>query len=157
MATMIAWRAGQGGTVEREALDALEVVVMAGVALTTEALAAGRSGLELTLPMWRVLVVLGATDDGATVSEVSRRIGVTLPATSRQLRRLERRGLVAIDVDERDRRAMRARLTEAGVAFRDRVMQARRAGLADALRPLRLSAGTVRELSAIAALLRPTP
>jgi DNA-binding MarR family transcriptional regulator len=143
--------------VEREALDALEIVVMAGVALTTEALASGRSGLDLTLPMWRVLVVLGATENGATVSEVSRRVGVTVPATSRQLRRLERRGLVAIDVDERDRRAMRARLTEAGVGFRDGVMQARRSGLADALRPLRLSPGTVRELRAIAALLRPVP
>jgi DNA-binding MarR family transcriptional regulator len=143
--------------VEREVLDALEVVVMAGVAMTTEALAGGRAGIELTLPMWRVLVVLGATDDGAKVSEVARRIGVTLPATSRQLRRLETRGLVTLCVDERDRRAMRARLTDAGVAFRDRVMSARREGIADALRPLKLSPVTVRELRAIAALLRPVP
>ena len=74
-------------------LDSLESIIMAGVALTTEALADAAHDTELTLPMWRVLVVLGSSDDGATVSEVAGRIRVTVPATSRQLRRLARRGL----------------------------------------------------------------
>lgn len=142
--------------VEPGVIDSLEVIVMAGVAMTTEALATGR-GSELTLPMWRVLVVLDATDGGATVSEVARAIGVTVPATSRQLRRLAARGLVSLGVDERDRRAVRARLTEAGRRFRTSVMQRRREALEDALRPLVVAAPTARELRAIAALLRQHP
>lgn len=142
--------------VEPGVIDSLEVIVMAGVAMTTEALATGR-GSELTLPMWRVLVVLGATDGGATVSEVARAIGVTVPATSRQLRRLAARGLVSLGVDERDRRAVRTRLTEAGRRFRASVMQRRREALEDALRPLVVTAPTARELRAIAALLRQHP
>ena len=52
-------------------LDSLESIIVAGVALTTEALADAAHDTDLTLPMWRVLVVLGSTDDGATVSEVA--------------------------------------------------------------------------------------
>ena len=47
-----------------------------------------------------VALVLGGASDGPTISQVLRRIGVTLPAISRQLRRLVRRGLVEISRDE---------------------------------------------------------
>lgn len=121
---------------------------MAGVALTAEVLAR-REGTDLSLPMWRVLVVLGADRDGATVSEVARGIGVTVPATSRQLRRLAARGLVSLGMDERDHRAVRARLTGSGSAFRDDVMLRRRQALASAIGSLTVSRATVEELVGI--------
>jgi DNA-binding MarR family transcriptional regulator len=136
-------------------VDALESIIIAGVALTAQALASVRSASDLTLPMWRVLVVLGGRSEGATVSEVARRIGVTLPATSRQLRRLERRGLVALAPDERDRRALRCRMTAAGAALRAEVMDRRRAALMEALGPLEVSASTSTDLEAIAVRLAP--
>lgn len=142
---------------DAEVLDALEGIVMAGVAITVKALAGATEVQDMTLPMWRVLVILGSRPDGATVSEVSRLIGVTVPATSRQLRRLAGRGLVSLGVDERDHRAVRARLTEAGVRFRSDILAYRRRELEDALRPLQLSEVTVRELGAISSLLRPLP
>jgi len=49
--------------------------VFAGVALTTRALSEARADLDLTLAQWRVLVVLGETEDGATISQVAARIG----------------------------------------------------------------------------------
>ena len=134
-------------------LDSLESIIMAGVALTTEALADATQDTELTLPMWRVLVVLGATDEGATVSEVARRIRVTVPATSRQLQRLARRGLVSLSVDDRDRRAMRARLTAAGAEFREQVMGSRRQRLRVALAPLVVSPTTEHDIAVVARLL----
>jgi DNA-binding MarR family transcriptional regulator len=136
-------------------VDALEAIIIAGVALTAQALASVRSAADLTLPMWRVLVVLGGRAEGATVTEVARRIGVTLPATSRQLRRLERRGLVSLAPDERDRRALRCQMTEAGAALRAEVMGRRRAALTEALGPLEVSASTSSDLEAIAVRLAP--
>lgn len=137
--------------VDGEVIDALEAIVMAGVAITAEVLA--RSEVtDLTLPMWRVLVVLGADGRGATVSEVARRISVTVPATSRQLRRLAGRGLVSLGVDERDHRAVRARLTDAGVAFRADVLRRRRATLARAIGSAEVSPSTRAELAVIGRL-----
>jgi DNA-binding MarR family transcriptional regulator len=134
-------------------LDSLESIIMAGVALTTEALADATHDTELTLPMWRVLVVLGSTEEGATVSEVARRIRVTVPATSRQLQRLAKRGLVSLSVDDHDRRAMRARLTTAGVEFREHVMASRRQRLRVALAPLVVSPTTEHDVAVVARLL----
>ncbi len=134
-------------------LDSLESIIMAGVALTTEALAEAQRDTDLTLPMWRVLVVLGSTEDGAIVSEVARRIRVTVPATSRQLQRLAKRGLVSLMVDDHDRRAMRARLTPAGVEFREHVMGSRRQRLGVALGPLVVSPSTEHDIAMVAWLL----
>jgi DNA-binding MarR family transcriptional regulator len=136
-----------------ETVDALEAIIIAGVAMTTKALASVRSASDLTLPMWRVLVVLGGRAEGAKVSEVARRIGVTLPATSRQLRRLEHRGLVSLAPDEHDRRALRCRMTDAGAALRAAVMGHRRAALVEALGNVEVSAATSSDLEAIAVLL----
>ncbi len=138
---------------DRAFVDSLESIIMAGVALTAEAIADATPDIELSLPMWRVIVVLGSTEDGATVSEVARRVRVTVPATSRQLQRLARRGLVALTVDDHDRRAIRARLTEQGTAFRERVMASRRDRLRIALSPLVLSSTTEHEMALVASLL----
>lgn len=105
---------------------ALERLVFAGVALTSRALAEATPGLELTVPQWRALVVLGDTSDGARVSEVATRVGGSLPGTSRLLRRLERRGLVSAQQDEADHRATRVRLTPEGESVRNAIFEYRR-------------------------------
>ena len=77
---------------------------MGAVGVTARAVA--EAAPELSLLQWRVLVVLAGSPDGRTVSEVADRIGSRLPATSRLLGRLRRRGLVeahggTIHVEER--------------------------------------------------------
>jgi DNA-binding MarR family transcriptional regulator len=135
---------------ELEIVDALERLVVAGVALTTRSLSTARADLDLTLAQWRVLVVLGDAADGATISQVAGRIGVTLPATSRQLRRLARRGLVEISRDEVDRRAMRVRLTGLGHGARQDVVAFRKKELAKVAATLRLDKVTANQLARIA-------
>jgi len=105
----------------------LERIVMGSVALTTLALEEAGAGSELTFTQWRALLVLGESDDGARIGEVAARVGVTLPATSRLLRRLERRGLTTLAADQQDRRATRARLTDRGRAVREAILTHRRA------------------------------
>jgi DNA-binding MarR family transcriptional regulator len=109
--------------------DDLERIAVGAVGLTTRALALADTGFELTFPQWRALLVLGEEVDGARIGEVAARVGVTLPATSRLLRRLERRGLTALSVDELDRRATRARLTDHGRTVRETILAHRRAAL----------------------------
>lgn len=109
--------------------DDLEQIAVGAVGLTTRALALADTGFELTFPQWRALLVLGEESDGARIGEVAARVGVTLPATSRLLRRLERRGLTALSVDEVDRRATRARLTDRGWTVRETILAHRRAAL----------------------------
>lgn len=134
----------------RAMVDALERIVFAGVALTTRALSEARGDLDLTLAQWRVLVVLGEAQDGATISQVAGRIGVTLPATSRQLRRLERRGLVDISRDQRDRRATRVRLTRLGRSARDEVISFRRRKIVQIAESLDLDPAMANQLTRIA-------
>jgi DNA-binding MarR family transcriptional regulator len=128
----------------------LERIVLAGVGLTTRALEEAAPGIDLTFPQWRVLLVLGESADGATVSEVAGRISVTLPATSRQLRRLARRGLLEVGPDARDRRAVRARLTADGLAARARILRFRRRRIEERAAQMRVSASTLAELADIA-------
>jgi DNA-binding MarR family transcriptional regulator len=109
--------------------DQLERVVVGAVGLTTRALAETDTGIELTFGQWRALLVIGEDPDGARVGEVAARVGVTVPATSRHLRRLERRGLTTLSVDEQDRRATRARLTDRGRTVRQAILAHRRTAL----------------------------
>ena len=117
----------------RSAVDALaddlERIAVGAVGLTTRALAHADTGFELTFPQWRAILVVGEDPDGARIGEVAARVGVTIPATSRLLRRLERRGLVTLASGRRDRRATRARLTERGLAIREAILRHRRAVL----------------------------
>lgn len=117
---------------DRAIVDLLERIVVGGVAITGRALelATPANGPDLTFPQWRVLLILGASDAGSSISAVAARVGVTVPATSRQLRRLAERGLVRIDRSDVDARAARARLTELGVLVREDIIAARRAELA---------------------------
>ena len=111
--------------------QALERITVGAVGVTTRALTEATPGFEMTFPQWRALLILGAEPDGARLSDVAGRVGVTLPATGRLLRRLERRGLLDLATDPDDRRATRARLTEAGRATRDAILAYRQRVLTD--------------------------
>lgn len=119
-----------------EFADHLERIAVGAVGLTTRALAHADAGFELTFPQWRALLVLGEDADGARVGEVATRVGVTVPATSRLLRRLERRGVATLSVDEGDRRATRARLTDRGRSVREAILRHRRAALEEVVSAL---------------------
>jgi len=130
---MIASRQASCYDLRMDATDAvaeLERVVVGAVGLTTRALAEAAPGTDLTFPQWRALLIVGEEPGGARVGQVAFRVGVTLPATSRLLRRLAQRGLVILEPDDLDRRATRARLTDAGAAVRASILRYRR----DALR-----------------------
>jgi len=107
----------------------LERIAMGAVALTGRALARRLPGLDLTLPQWRAFLIVGESPDGTRVGRVAARVGVTLPATSRLLRRLERRGLLSLSEDAEDRRATRVRLTAEGDQARAAILADRRAAL----------------------------
>ena len=129
-------RAAQPSSAVDALADQLELIAVGAVGLTTRALAQADTGLELTFPQWRALLVLGEDPDGARIGEVATRVGVTVPATSRLLRRLEQRGLTTLSVDEHDRRATRARLTERGRSVRAAILGHRRAALREVVSAL---------------------
>jgi DNA-binding MarR family transcriptional regulator len=110
--------------VSEELFEAIELLMFGAIGLTSFALAEAAQ-VDLTLHQWRALVVIGRTDS-IRVGEVAMQIGTALPATSRLLSRLERRGLLTSARDERDRRATNVWLTAAGQRFRDAVIQRRR-------------------------------
>jgi DNA-binding MarR family transcriptional regulator len=110
------------------AQNALEAVALGSVAVTTRALAS--TALDLTFVQWRVLVIVGEDEDGATVSEIAVRLGAEISPLSRLVGRLARRGLVSTGKDERDRRVTRVNLTDAGRAIRRTVLRRRRELLA---------------------------
>ena len=94
-------------------VSALEGLVVGAVGLTTAALDSFAPNIDLPLQQWRALVVI-ARSDGIRMGEVAQRVGTTPPSASRLVRRLERRGLVSLERDETDRRAIIIRPTPAG-------------------------------------------
>ncbi len=113
-------------------VDTLERLVVGAVGLTTTALAGAGPAAELTLPQWRVLVVV-AQGDGIRVSDIAGRVGVALPSASRLVRRLEHHGLVQTARDETDRRATIVRATGAGLRVWSALTDRRRRLIADML------------------------
>ena len=107
----------------------LETIVIGAVAVTTRALTDAAPGVDLTFTQWRAMLVIGDGDKGTRIGTVASSVGVTLPATSRLLRRLERRGLVALATDDTDRRATLARLTARGRRVRRDILAYRRVAL----------------------------
>jgi DNA-binding MarR family transcriptional regulator len=111
-----------------EVVDALEAIAVGSVAITNAALE--RVGGEgLSFEQWRAILIVGEDERGTRISEVARRVTVTVPATSRLLRRLQRRGLVSLAQDPDDRRATLCRLTTRGAALRAAVLADRRTQL----------------------------
>lgn len=138
------------GLTDPAVAESLERIVFASVALTTVAFSRAQLAFELTFPQWRVLVVLGAASEAMRIGEVARLVGVTMPATSRQLRRLERRGLITVRRDERDGRASLASLTQEGRAARASIVDYRRARIVEAAAPFEPNKSLRQELDRIA-------
>jgi DNA-binding MarR family transcriptional regulator len=115
----------------RGAQGALEAIAFGAVAITTRAIAT--VGLELTFAQWRVLVVVGASADGATVTEIASRLGAEISPVSRLVTRLVRRGLVDARKDGQDRRVTRVTITDDGLEIRETVLARRREMLADVM------------------------
>ncbi|HEV8404245.1 MAG TPA: MarR family transcriptional regulator [Candidatus Limnocylindrales bacterium] len=134
---------------EDQLVDAIDAIIVAGVAMTSAALSHAAAGPELTFPQWRVLVVL-SEPTGLPVTEVSRRIAVTLPATGRQLRRLEQRGFLTLEPDAFDRRVTRARLTRKGLSVRNAIIAERRDRIIGVLEALQLGPSVTRSVARIA-------
>jgi DNA-binding MarR family transcriptional regulator len=119
---------------DKRILEAVDQLAFELVAITATALSEGVGNLDLTLAQWRVLVVVGERRGSPLrVGDVAARINASLPSTSRILRRLERRGLISTERDERDRRATLVSLTLAGSTARRRVIQARQRRVGEAL------------------------
>ena len=113
------------------ARSGLEAIVYGAIAVTARALNA--AGVELTLPQWRALVIVGGASSGVSISDVADRLGSELSPTSRLIGRLERRGLVTTGKTDRDRRVTRVRLTPEGWVLRGQVLERRRILLAEVL------------------------
>jgi DNA-binding MarR family transcriptional regulator len=111
--------------------EALEIVAFGAVAVTTRAL--GTIGLDLTFAQWRVLVIVGGAEDGATVSDIASRLGSELSPASRLVGRMARRGFVTLVKDDLDRRVTRVTLTSSGGALRQAVLKRRLALLRQVL------------------------
>ncbi|KQN89573.1 MarR family winged helix-turn-helix transcriptional regulator [Arthrobacter sp. Leaf69] len=58
----------------------------------------------------------GSSAAGVRVGEIARNLGVRVPSATEQIIKLERAGLARREPDPEDSRAVRVRLTEAGVA-----------------------------------------
>ncbi len=139
---------------ETDLVDAIEAIVIAGVAMTNASLSKARQAPELTFPQWRVLVVLGHQPAGMPVHQIARRIEVTLPATGRQLRRLEQRGLLVLEPHRSDRRVTLARLSDEGARVRASIMADRRAAIAAALEGVQIDRRSIDVVRQLAAALR---
>jgi DNA-binding MarR family transcriptional regulator len=117
---------------DQRVVDAVERIILGGVAITARALDSDVQ--DLTFPQWRVLTSVGEQEATASsVSSVGARAGVSAPSASRLLRRLEDRGLISLERDALDRRFMRVRLTEAGQVARSHVIERRRVLIREAL------------------------
>jgi DNA-binding MarR family transcriptional regulator len=115
----------------RRAHAALEAIAFGSIAVTTRAIAT--VGLELTFAQWRVLVLVGESSDGATVTEIAGRLGAEISPVSRLVTRLARRGLVRARKDDQDRRVTRVTISDDGREIRETVLARRREMLAEVL------------------------
>jgi DNA-binding MarR family transcriptional regulator len=127
---IVRWVAGSDPSTIRTR-DALEAIFFGAVAITTLAIAA--SGLELTFPQWRVLVIVGEDPDGASVTEIAVRLGAMISPVSRLVTRLARSGLVSTEKDPRDRRVTRVFVTDRGRSIRETVLARRREEISNVL------------------------
>jgi DNA-binding MarR family transcriptional regulator len=85
--------------------------------------------LDLTLTQMKTLGMLDTCVEEVSVKELSERLGLSLPATSRTVDGLLRRGFLSRHEDLEDRRIKRVRLTDDGRDIVHRLATARLQGL----------------------------
>ena len=85
--------------------------------------------LDLTMTQMKTLGMLDDCVNEVSVKELSERLGLSLPATSRTVDGLLRRGLLSRHEDTEDRRIKRVRLTDDGRAIVHQIVTARLQGL----------------------------
>jgi DNA-binding MarR family transcriptional regulator len=85
--------------------------------------------LDLTMTQMKTLGMLDDCVQEVSVKELSERLALSLPATSRTVDGLLRRGLLSRHEDAEDRRVKRVRLTDEGRATVRRIVTARLQGL----------------------------
>lgn len=85
--------------------------------------------LDLTMTQMKTLGMLDDCVEEVSLKELSERLGLSLPATSRTVDGLLRRGLLSRHEDAEDRRIKRVRLTDEGRAVVRRIVTARLQGL----------------------------
>lgn len=113
-------------------VSAIERLVVGGIGVTVVALGDAPEASELTFVQWRGLVVT-TEHDGVRVGGLASTLGMSVPSASRLVRRLERRGLITLTRDERDRRATLVHPTAEGRRVMAAVTRRREALLRDAL------------------------
>ncbi|HEX2126711.1 MAG TPA: MarR family transcriptional regulator [Thermoleophilaceae bacterium] len=87
--------------------------------------------LDLSFTQVRALSILANEIERATLGELGERIGVSLPAVSRAVEGLVRRGYVTRAEDSEDRRFKRVAATDAGRALMERLFELRVAGFGE--------------------------
>jgi DNA-binding MarR family transcriptional regulator len=132
-------------------VESLGSIVFGGVAMTAAALEQATGGQEISFTQWRAIVFIGESVDGSRVTDIAQRLMAGLPGTSRLLRRLELRGLITLQRDQRDRRVTRAQLTEDGRRVREAVLAWRHQRIAALTRDVEITPEvelTLQELAA---------
>lgn len=81
------------------------------------------SGFNITAQQFHALREI--RHSAPTVSEMSVRLGLKLPAATRLLRRLEDKGFISRTQDPNDRRIFRVALTTEGIAYMDKLQETR--------------------------------
>lgn len=127
--------------------------MVGAVAITERAIA--EAGADLTFVQWRVLLIVGQHDQGATIGEIAARIGAHNSPASRLISRLRRRGVVTTRKDQLDARVTRVTLTEVGRELRARVLGHRRRTLDELLSGVSLTREGARVVSRLADLFEP--
>jgi DNA-binding MarR family transcriptional regulator len=83
------------------------------------------SELELTFTQFKTLMLLAHDPDQLSVKDVSDRLGISFPATSRAVEPLVQRGIVERTEDPLDRRVKRVRTTKQGDRLVERLIATR--------------------------------
>jgi DNA-binding MarR family transcriptional regulator len=136
-------------TSARTLVETVDLVLMAAIGLTSQALA-GTRARDLTVGQWRMLTVLDTAEGGRRLTELADATGMSLPSASRMIGRMAARGVVSSSPDPDDRRAVRIELTAEGRDLVERVLLRRRTAVDEALRGVGHSGSFLRELRGVA-------
>ena len=130
-------------------IAALEQLVIHGGSMTSRALQLHPETSGLSVSQYR-LFVLVVSNDGVRVGGLARWLGLSSQQTSRLVRRLESRGLLATTRGDSDRRVVIVRATTVGTGLWNDIGKLRRDQIRQALAGLNLDDTTVANLEVLA-------